>query len=201
MANVDVPMGLKLLSSDSKITPYYVPATNTKAMFVGDPVVKVSAGSNTASITRVGAGSFPPGSLQSVVRPTTQDGPLTGVVVSVSYDPASSDLNYLPALTEGVVFVCDDPTAEFEVQEDSFGGALAATSAGLNVSLTVADGDVKSGMSGVELDSSTAVETATLEMRIKRIMNRPGNDIGNRCNWVVCINNHSEAAGSGTAGI
>jgi hypothetical protein len=56
-------------------------------------------------------------------------------------------------------------------------------------------------MSGVELDSSTAATTATLQVKIIRLDQRPDNEIGTNADWIVKINNHQHGSHTGTAGV
>jgi hypothetical protein len=87
------------------------------------------------------------------------------------------------------VAVVDDPTVIYEVQEDSTGGSIAITAVGNNADVAVSAGNTTTGMSGMELDSSD-VKTATAQLRILRVVNRPDNELGNNCKWEVVINEH-----------
>lgn len=160
MANKDTPFGLKLVGSayatsgfNAKVRPYYVASTYETALFIGDPVVKVAAGSNTAAVEVVGHGRFEIGTLPACERATVTDGgSITGVIVGVASVTRDST-TYSPADTESVVLVCDDPNALYEIQAD---GAVAATSIGLNaVGIYTHAGSTTTGLSGLELDSGT----------------------------------------------
>lgn len=204
MANNDAPFGLKPIRHKSgapyngAMRPMVVLSTYATALFIGDPVIRVAGGSNTAEITVQGGGTFPPGTLPNVERGAA-GGPFTGVIVAVGADPDSESTIYSPASTEGVVWVADDPDLIFEIQEVSGGTALTAADVGLNASVVVGTGSTATGQSGVELDNSTEATTAGLELKIVALSNKTGNAIGEHAVWEVQINDHTQA--HGTAGI
>jgi hypothetical protein len=101
--------------------------------------------------------------------------------------PATKARNYY-------VFVCDDPDVEFEVQEDSVGGSIAAASQGLNCNLIA--GTNNGFRSGWELDSSSVAGTATLQVKLLRPVQAVDNAfVSANCRWLVSINNHPYKAG------
>ena len=77
----------------------------------------------------------------------------------------------------------------FEIQEDSVVATLAATNVGQNADIVVGAGSTVSGLSGMELDSDSAVAT-TAQLRIHSLERRPDNEIGANANWLVIINEH-----------
>ncbi len=185
MANTDAPFGLRPARSahgqsyNGRINKYYVDSGYGTALFVGDPV-KLSGSADADGV---------PGVQQGAAGDA-----LCGVIVGIEPD-YGGDLGrlYLPASTGGYVYVMDDPAAEFEIQEDSDGGALAATNVGQNANIIVGSGNTSTGRSGVELDSSTAATTATLPLQILGLSKRVDNEIGDNANWRVKINKHQFA--------
>lgn len=97
-----------------------------------------------------------------------------------------------------VVFVADHPDQEFAVQAD---GADVATGVdfGLNFNLTATDGSA--GQSAHELDANTGADTATLPLKLLRMVPSPDNALGEFVKCVVKINNHQLAGGTGVAGV
>lgn len=124
---------------------YYVPAANTNALFIGDPVVKIAASANvnglngvdlaaagTADrITGVVCGFAGTCAAGAGVTPNLLTG---GIGVGPFYRPASTALDYY-------VMVNDDPEAEWVIQADNnyggtgiavtFSAAAAITGTGL----------------------------------------------------------------------
>lgn len=209
MANTDNAHGLIPIKHrlgaplNAVVNPYYVPASYGTAMFIGDPVVKTGT-SNTAT-EAVGSEDYLAGMLPEV-NVATAGGVISGVCVGKRNDVSDLETIHNPASTEAIVMVCDDPNVVFRIKEDSVGGALAATSVGLNADLilTVA-GDAITGISGCELDSSTAATTAALNLKILRLSDvhdagaNARNAIGADAKWDVIINEHTEV--NGVAGI
>lgn len=205
MANIDASFGLRPIkrrngaSYHVATTPYYIKSDYATALFIGDPVVKTADGANTAAVTVPGAGEFAPGTLPIINKATAGDGnAITGVIVGFSPDPANLDRIYNPASTARVAFVADDPDLIFEIQAD---GAIAATQVGLNANLIFTNaGSTTSGLSGVELDTSSDVPDADAsnQLTILRVADRPGrNEIGSAWTIVeVKINQHTEALGA-----
>lgn len=201
MANNDAPFGLRLVNSlgsagfNARVKPYYVPAGDSTAIFIGDCVVRTSDGANTSRVVAIG-GTFEAGQLPEVTRVTAGDGnPITGVVVGVM--PVTQDsVIYRAASTERVLLVCDDPNAEFEIQAD---GDLTETMVGLNaVLIDTHAGSTVTGLSGTELDTGTDVPAADAsnQLTIQRIGMGVDNDTG-AANQVAVVKiiNHTEAHG------
>ena len=186
MANADTPFGLRPVRYFSgapyngAANLYYVPSSDSTAIFIGD-AVKL-------------AGSADADGIPSIAQAAAGD-TLIGVVVGVQADTRDS-LTYRAASTERYVWVADDPELLFLAQEDSAGGALAASNVGNNVDLVVGSGSTGTGMSGMELDSSTAA-TTTAQVRVVRLWNSPDNAIGNQAKWLVRIVEHQNATATG----
>jgi hypothetical protein len=118
------------------------------------------------------------------------------VIVGFTALPSDLNKNYNPASTERVAWVCDDPDIIFEIQAD---GAVAAASMGLNaVFIYTHSGSTSTGLSGVELDTTSDVPAADAsnQMIIIRAANREDNDTTiTHAKVEVLLNNHTEAQG------
>lgn len=208
MANVDSPFGLKPVRYrngkpyNGAATPMYIASSYGTALFIGDPVVKVAAGSNTAAFTAPGAGSFPVGTLPNIEKATAGDANrVTGVIVGFAPSPSNLSNQYNPASTERVAYVCADPEVVFEIQAD---GAIPAASIGLNaVFIYTHSGSTATGLSGVELDttSDAPAADASNQMIILNAVNRSDNDTTlTHAKVEVMLTNHTEAQGNTAAG-
>lgn len=197
MANIDSPFGLKPIKNapfnEIPKNYYYIPSSYATALFIGDPVIKTGT-SNTAAVTSAGR-LFNPGSLPEINKATAGDtNKITGVIIGFLANPSDLSKNYNPASTERIAIVADSPLQEFEIQEESAGTPLAATSVGLNANVVFAEsGSTATGLSGVELDTSTPASDATFQLKILRLVDAPENAIGQHAKWRVKINNHTEA--------
>lgn len=184
MANFDSPFGLKpVMHRDG--TPYagafrvYCTAAGDATLLgIGD-AVKLAGTMQTLN------GRF----LADVTRWATGDVPV-GSIVGVS--PNLSDLTsrYRVASTVREIYVADAPDLIFEVQEVSGGTSLTANDGGLNANLVVADANTVTGFSNIELNNATEATTNTLDVHILGPVNRPDNDIGENCKWLVMWNRH-----------
>lgn len=202
MANVDSPFGLRPVMHKSG-APYngsfeymYVPAGDSTALYIGDPVVIVGD-SNDNEIA-----GHPPGSLSEVTRATVGDGnAITGVVVGVKADTNAS-LIYRAASTERVLMVCTDPDVLFEIQAD---GTLTADSVGLNAVLIATHaGSTYTGHSGMELDTTSDVPAADAsnQLYIHRLVPRADNDLAAaNSKALVSIINHTNVPGNLSIGV
>ena len=191
MANTNAPSGLKPVRYASGAcyegggTLYHVPASDSTALYVGDPVII--------------AGSADANGVATVAKASV-GGRITGVVVGFQPSPAFTTM-YRPASTAAYVIVADDPGMIYEVQEDAVGGALAATDVGLNADVVLGSGSTATGMSGTQLDTSTKATTATLALRIIGFSQRPDNEIGANAKVLVRINLPTETGAVGSLGV
>ena len=202
MANSNTPIGLqpiKNLSGEPRTNFYYIPSSYGTALFIGDPVVKTGT-SNTTNIV-AGQREFNAGTLPEINRVAAGAGnPLTGVIIGFlpNYDDTSKNFN--PASTEAIAIVADDPNQLFEMQEESAGTPLAATSVGLNANVVYAEaGSTITGFSGAEIDTTTPDTTQNFQLKILRLIDRVDNAVGQHAKWLVKINQHTES--DNTAGI
>jgi hypothetical protein len=162
---------------------YFVPAANTNALFVGDPVVKItgSADANgTMGIDLAAAG-------------TTNK--VTGAIVGFKGACAAGAGSALatlfglptgnvsrPATTtqDWYVLVNDDPEAQWMIQADansgsSAGTAMPVTVVGKNANLKSGTGSTATGLSGWQLDSSAPATTVGFQLNIVDIFTDPVN--------------------------
>ena len=192
MANTDAAYGFRPVGDlsggpyNGPVNPYYINASYGTALFVGDPVQVVAGGSNTSTVTAQGVGVFPAGTLPSieigVVGASTY---WSGVIVGFAPRAANLEQIYSPASTEGVALVADDPNVLLQVQDDGDTTQLAAADVGLNVTPVSGSGSTTTGLSGWEIDSSSAATTNTLQLRLLRLVNREDNAIGANAEWIV----------------
>jgi len=193
MANVDAPFGCIPIGQNGgeyngQIDVMYMPSSDATVLAVGDLVKLVANGDadGVPTCDIVAAGD------------TT-----CGIVVGFDWrDGARDDLpNYKPASTEAYVLVATDPNLRFIIQEDSDGGALAATDIGSNANIaTYVAANATTGRSQIELDSSTADTTSTLDLHIHRLYNVGDNEIGANAIWECSFNIHQYGS-VGVAGI
>lgn len=186
MANADTPRGLKpvrYLSGapyNGATNKYFVPATDTNAAVYVGGLVKL-------------AGSADADGVATVTGNVSTGDAVVGVVVSVVPETADSKI-YRENSTGRYVNVADDPNLLFEVQEDSVGGALAATDVGSVADLIgFTSGSTTTGLSAIEIDSNTKTTSGdgTEDVLIWGLSNTPDNAIGTNANWLVRLNNHA----------
>ncbi len=202
MANVNRVNGLRPIkylngsAYNGQANLYFLPSGDGTAVFVGD-TVKADATGDT-----VAAGGLALG-VQSVIQAAAGNA-IIGVVVAFAINPTNLNTpQYRTASTGRYVYVVDDPTVLFEVQEDAVGGALTAADVGLNADVIVAAGSTTTGASGMQLDSSTAVtNTATFPFKIMGFTQRVDNEVGGaNAKVIVKINNHQLNAATGIVGV
>lgn len=185
MPNADVIFGLRpvrhLTGCDFKANRYFIPATDGTATFIGD-AVKL-------------AGSADANGVPTIAQAAAGD-TIVGVVVGFEVDPDNLTRKHRTASTARYAYVVDDPNVIFEIQEDADGGALAAADIGNNVDIVVGSGNATTGLSGMEIDSSTKV-TTTAQLRILRLVPREDNAIGANGKYEVLINEHQFKTATG----
>ena len=135
------------------------------------------------------AGSADANGVATVTRCTTPGTDvIVGVMIGVQPVPTDLTLNYRKASTAMYIYCVTDPECLFEVQEDSVGGALAATSIGLNANLVLGTVDTTTGNGKTMLDSSTANTTSTLDVQIVGVKQGIDNEIGSYAKILVKLN-------------
>ena len=191
MANKDAAFGLKPVRHlngnpwNGMVRMYLAESSN--AIFVGDPVIHGGdAGDAGTIVNGVDCEGMP-----LVDVGAAGSAKFLGVMVGRLPNQADQSILHRVASVNTICLVVDDPSVVFEVQEDSDGGAVAAGSVGLNGDLVNwANGNATTGLSGVELDSSTVTTTATLSVRVLGLAKRPDNALGTNAVWEVVFNEH-----------
>jgi hypothetical protein len=206
MANVSKPAGLKPVGYlggspwNGQARIYHVPSDNATALYVGDPVTRLTATADANGIPDVSIG----------VAGSAVCGVIVGVLPTfpgVSLQATTLDLTRrsLPVSTEGYLLVADDPNILFEVEEgvtgSGAGTALTQAAIGNNANFVIIAGASTVGDSGTLLDNSTEATTATLNLKIMSLAQREDNAFGSRAKWIVKINNHQYGSHTGTAGV
>lgn len=183
MPNPNVKSGFSPVKTQSgspytgAVRIYSIPASDGTAVYIGDPVKLAGTGSIVNGVV-----------YQDVIQAATGD-VITGAVVSVLPDTRDS-LTYRAASTLRLVAVCDDPNMLFEIQEDGGATAFTANDIGLNANFSVGTGSAITGLSSVQLDTTTEATTNTLDLKLVEFVNRPDNAIGSNARWLVRFNKH-----------
>lgn len=193
MANSNAPTGFKPVRYKSgapyngAANTYFVPAADSTALYIGDPVIV--AGSADAD-----------GIPTATIATAASAGRVTGAIVGIVPSPTITT-KYRPASTACYILVADDPDLLFECQEDAVGGALAAVDVGLNADMIAGTGSTVTGLSAWQLDTSTKATTATLQLRIFAFAQRPNNVIGANAKVLVRFNLPTETGAAGSTGV
>jgi hypothetical protein len=183
MANIDRPFGLRYIGNlDSSgvaaiARPYTVLASDATALFLGDGVKTTG----TEAVSSDGY-TYP------VVTQAAAGDTLVGNVIGFDLDSDNLTKIYRPASTLRTVLVIDSVYALFEIQVSS-DQALVPGDVGLNADIKVGTGDTVTGLSGVEIDLTTA-GSATAQLRIMRVLNSIDNETGAHAKVIVMINEH-----------
>lgn len=197
MANADSPNGFKPVGTLSgspwqgAIRKCYSDADN---LFMGDIVIKNAAGT---------AGYGTGGAYVAVDRSTNgaTDIPL-GVVVGWEPNPSSLSALYHTASTQYAVYVCTSPDVILEAQGDGAGTVAVAADVGLNYDYVIAAGSTTTGLSNMEIDSSSGVTTAATPLKLLGIVDSPDNTAGAaNQRMLVMFNMHAYKSDAGTAGL
>lgn len=203
MANQTTAYGLQPVQRldgavwNDSLRVYFVPAANTNALYVGDPVLKVAGSADTQGVNGVDiAAAGTSNKITGVVcgflgacTAGTANPSFFGLsgTPGPAYRPATSALDYY-------VLVNDDPEAQFYIQASA---ALAVANVGKNANLLAGTGSAYTGWSGWQMNVSGITTTNTLQLRI--IGSTPGptdvpNATGNK--FIVQINTHTELPNS-----
>ena len=190
MANVDKAFGLRPLGNLSgtgsqKQYGYEIADNQSGAIFQGDLVtlkdgyiLQFNPASHTAAV--------------GVFNGCNYIDPTTGKPTWSNYYPGSVNITQGKIIAE----VLDDPSQLFLIQND---GTSAATNYGLNADVVVGTGSTVTGVSAMELDTSTIATTAALNLKIVGLWDVPSNAVGEFAVVVVKINEHSYGS-AGVAG-
>ena len=181
MANVDKAFGLRPLGNLSatgaqKQYGYEIEDNQAGAIYQGDLVtivggyvVKFAPGTHAAAL--------------GVFNGCNYIDPTTGKPVWKNYYPGSVNI------TQGIIQadVIDDPNQLFIIQADE---DIVKADIGKNADVVGTGGSTTTGVSSMELDSSTIADTAALNLKIVGLWNAPGNEFGDFAVVVVKINEH-----------
>ncbi len=181
MANNDKAFGLRPLGNLSgtgaqKQYGYEIADNQAGAIFQGDLVtifdgylVKFAPATHTAAV--------------GVFNGCQYIDPTTGKPTWKNYYPGSVNI------TAGKIAadVMDDPSQLFLIQVDE---SVAQTQIGLNADVVGTGGSTTTGVSSMELDSSTIAKAAALNLKIVGLYDVPGNEFGTNAVVVVKINEH-----------
>ena len=188
MANVDNPHGFRLArqqgggyhSGGGNL--YAVAAGDSQVLAIGDLVVRT--GTATAEgvpiVTQITAGTGN-AITGSMISRTNGDGTL---LQDDTLNTVASTLQY--------ILVEDDPSATFEAQMN---GAFAITDVSNNANVIVGTSTVD-GKSIMEVNSSGITTTATLQVKILRLLRAIDNIVDANARVEVLLNNHTEANNS-----
>lgn len=193
MANPNAPFGLSPVSHilgvpwNGAARTYSIPAADTNAYAIGDPVV--IAGSADAN-----------GVPTCILATAGTTNPVLGAIVgmggkayggAIGVNPlGNQDTTIIPA-TKTVpyyVMVADDPWIIFAIREDHTGTPLAAADVGLNVSLKA--GTNNGYTSTWVIDNATEATTAALQLKLLGLQQTRDNAFGVDAIWLVLINQH-----------
>ncbi len=205
MANPNTPQGLVAVQRNgsaewrNNLSVYQVAANTTAAMYVGDPVIKVTSsadvnGINGVVLATAGTNHAITGAIQGFlgtgVAQLGQPGAASFFGLSGTPGPA-----YKPANATAVyyVLVSDDPNQLYAIQSNDSGGAPAATVVGKNANLATGSGSQYTGWSGWQLAANQIATTSTYQVNIKgflpEIDNLPGSA---HAKLLVTLNNDTE---------
>ena len=181
MANIDKAFGLRPMGNLSATGAqaqygYEIADNQSGAIFQGDLVtiydgylVKFLPASHTAAV--------------GVFNGCNYIDPTTGKPTWTNFYPGSVNI------TSGKIIadVIDDPAQLFLIQADE---DIVQADIGKNADVVGTGGSTTTGVSTMDLDSSTIANTAALNLKIVGLFDVPGNALGNFAVVVVKINEH-----------
>ena len=181
MANIDKAFGLRPIGNLSatgaqKQYGYQIADNQSGAIYQGDLVtivdgyvVKFAPGTHSAAL--------------GVFNGCNYIDPSTGKPTWKNFYPGSVNI------TAGTIQcdVLDDPNQLFLIQADE---DIVQADIGKNADVIGTGGSSTTGLSSMELDSSTIADTAALNLKIVGLWNAPGNELGDFAVVVVKINEH-----------
>lgn len=197
--NVSKPSGLsptRYLNGamyNGKVNQYCILAADTNAFYPGDLVTPIANGDSNGV----------PG-----VTLAAAAGVAIGVVVAVGLIPQGGpyiNMNNLavtarPAAAQAQIWyvaVSDDPNIIYSIQEGGAGTNLTQTSCNRNANILYAAPAAGVAVSGTVLNNASVAVTATLNLKIMRLIQAPDNHFstspttgGAGQKWEVLINNH-----------
>ena len=188
MANADKPNGFTPIGTLSGSD--YHGQMRPVAFAVGDAVV-----ARVGDLVKLTGTVDATGKIPVVAQSAAGDASI-GVLVSLDFNAADEGSLMTPltraTLTARTGQVLYGQDVLYKIQEDSVGNAIEITEAGLNCNVIVGSGSDVTG-SGLELDSTSAANTSTLNVRLHHVFDAPDNVLGDNAEWVVSINASQEA--------
>jgi len=164
MTNINNPIGAKIIGAiqNAEFNPnrarYIIPSTDSVDLFINDFVK-----TNGTSINGIPV----------VVKAAAGD-VLRGIVIDFDRSHDYENITYREANTERIVYVNHAPSVEFEIQAS---GILIEADVGKNFNILVNGGNKITGLSGTQLDTSTAT-SLTAQLKLISIIENPINELG-----------------------
>ena len=177
---------------------YAIPAANTNALFVGDPVSLIAGADSTYYLPCIDRGNI--------------SGVTVGVILAISKQPRGmgpwvdpANLNTILIRPSGAqtaqyyALVADDPNVVYEAQEQATGGAgtnFTQTAANKNANFAFNTPGQPPFVSASFIDNGTAAATtATFNVRLLGLKQSIDNAPGAFQRWWCLLNNHSYRTG------
>lgn len=190
MANTNSPFGFRPIKMRNgapykgDVMPYYIPSTDSNAMYKGD-LVDVAGSSNSSAINGFKAGTLPTIALATVGATNRILGAIVGFERPSSITDSLST-NYRVASTDAIAYVVLANDVIFEAQNDE---DMEAGDASSNVNFSAGSGgSTTSGYSSHQIDSSTITQDATYQLFVHRLVNRENNELGDYAIAEVSVN-------------
>jgi len=181
MANIDKAFGFRPIGNLSatgaqKQYGYEIEDNQNGAIFQGD-LVTIVGGYVVKFLPATHAAAL------GVFNGCSYIDPTTGKPTFKNFYPGSVNI------TSGKIIadVIDDPSQLFLIQADE---DIVQADIGKNADIVGTGGSTTTGVSTMELDSSTIADTAALNLKIVGLYNVPGNALGDFAVVVVKINEH-----------
>ena len=199
MANVDRPNGFRPVGTLSG-SPWQGSVRLCSAdadLFRGDIV---TLGATGAVVGATGGGYM------DADRATSTTATIAlGVVVGWSPDPNNLAALYYDASSQGAnggVYVCTAPDVILEAQGDGDGTVAVVADIGENFDLVLGAGSTTTGVSNMEVDSSSGVTTADTPLKLIGFVDAPDNEVGvANQKMLVTLNMHVFGTGVGNVGV
>jgi hypothetical protein len=205
MANLDRPRGFAPIGTlsgspwqASQKLFYLDGSANTIAISVGDLVVMTAGG--YLNCLAAGAGATDLVGVVTAIPPadatfSTTTGTFGGHSLSAT-EPTlvGAGKNTVAASTAGYVMVCTAPDAILVGQEDGVATPLTLAAVGAAVDIINAGSNATTGLSGMEIDSSSVGTTANDPLKLLGLHNIPGNELASVdttkpwADWMVVYN-------------
>ena len=192
MANIDKAFGLRPLGNLSatgaqKQYGYVIADNQSGAIYQGDLVTLVAG-----FLVRYVSGTH--ATAVGVFNGCSYVDPTTGKPTWKNYYPGSVNITSGQILAE----VIDDPNQLFLIQADE---DIVQADIGQNAAVAYTAGSNITGISAMELDSSSILTTNTLVLKIVGLYNAPSNELGENFAQVVVKINAHQYGSIGVAGL